>query len=65
MEYAKDVKQWHVQNAIPGHKIYAKRFPGTNSSDMRDYIKLTMRHESDLVLIHFGTKNLDSNQNSP
>ena len=60
-----DGKQWHVQNAIPAHKIYVKCFPGAKSSDMRDYIKPTMRHDPNLVLLHFGTNNLKSDQTPP
>ena len=58
----KDVKQWHVQNAIPGHKIYVKCFPGATTTDMRDYLKPSMRHDPDLILIHAGTNSLNSAQ---
>ena len=58
----KDVKQWHVQNSIPGHKIYVKCFPGATTTDMRDYLKPSMRHDPDLILIHAGTNSLNSAQ---
>ena len=47
----KDVKQWHVQNAIPGHKIYVKCFPGATTTDMRDYFKPSMRHDPDMQVL--------------
>ena len=56
----KDVKQWHVQNAMPGHKIYGKCFPGTRTVDMRDEKSPSMRHDPDLILLHAGTNNLNS-----
>ena len=58
----KDVKQWHVQNTIPGNKIYVKCFPGATTNDMRDYLKPSMRHDPDLILIHAGTNSLNSAQ---
>ena len=47
----KDVKQWHVQNAIPGHKIYVKCFPGASTTYMRDYIKPSLIHDPDLMQV--------------
>ena len=41
-----------------------KPFPGPTTQDMKDYIKPTIARNQDMVILHTGTNDLKSNQNS-
>ena len=41
-------------------KVFVKSFPGATIEDMGDYVRPTMKHNPDLVVIHAGTNNLRS-----
>ena len=58
----KDVKQWNLRKAVPNSNLFLKCFPGAKSSDMVDYVKPSMRNNPDLILCHFGTNDLRSEQ---
>ena len=60
----KDVKQWDIQKFIPDHKVYVKSFPGATTEDLEDYIKPSLKHEPDVIVIHIGTNDLRSNTSS-
>ena len=58
----KGVKQWNLRKAVPNSNLFLKCFPGAKSSDMVDYVKPSMRNNPDLILCHFGTNDLRSEQ---
>jgi hypothetical protein len=48
----------------PDDRIYIKSFPGATIQCMRDYVKPTLRHNPDLIIVHAGTNDLKSEQTS-
>ena len=48
----------------PDDRIYIKSFPGATVQCMRDYVKPTLRHNPDLIIVHVGTNDLKSEQTS-
>ena len=48
----------------PDDKIYIKSFPGATVECMKDYVKPTLRHNPDLIIVHAGTNNLRTEQTS-
>ena len=58
----KDVKQWSLQKSTPNSKVYSKTFPGACTTDMKDYVKPSMKHEPHLAIIHTGTNDLRFNK---
>ena len=41
-------------------KVYVKSFPGAKIECMEDYIKPSMKHNPDIILLHVGTNDLRS-----
>ena len=42
----------------PNDKLYVKTFNGATIEDMRDYVKPTLKRNSDLIVLHVGTNDL-------
>ena len=54
------IKQLNLQQSTPSSKVYIKSFPGATCEDMVDYVKPSLKHSPDLIVIHAGTNDLRS-----
>ena len=54
------IKQLNLQQSTPSSKVYIKSFPGATCEDMSDYVKPSLKHSPDLLIIHAGTNDLRS-----
>ena len=55
----KDIKVQKMNSKLPANeKIYVKCFPGADVNDMKDYVKPTVKRNSELVILHCGTNDL-------
>ena len=62
----KSIKQHGLRDSVSRNdQIYLKLFSGSNISDMHDYMKPTLKHSPDLVLLHIGTNELWSKKRCP
>ena len=47
-----------------GEKIYVKTFPGATTDCMKDYVKPSIKHNPDFVILHTGTNDLKSTKSA-
>ena len=45
-------------------KIYIKSFSGATMEDMKDYVRPTVRHQPDLIILHAGTNDLRNDKSA-
>ena len=41
-------------------RVFVKSFPGATITDMKDYVRPTLKREPDLLVVHIGTNDLRS-----
>ena len=46
------------------HTVKIKPHPGATSIDMCDYIKLKLRHQPDVIILHCGTNDISNEINT-
>ena len=55
----KDVKPYQLRKSVLNNEnIYMKTFPGATIEDLREYVRPSLRHNPDLVILHTGTNDL-------
>ena len=47
---------------LENYKMHVKDFPGASIKCMQDYVKLSHRENSDVLIIHVGTNNMSINK---
>ena len=60
-----DIEGYKMRNGMKDYeKVYVKSFSGATISCMQDYIKPTLKHNPDVILIHVGTNDLRSSKSA-
>lgn len=61
----KDIKGFKMRNGMKNReKIYIKCFPGATTQCMEDYVKPSLKHKPDIILLHVGTNDLRSSKSA-
>ena len=61
----KDIKSFNIRKSLENkERVYVKSFPGATTQDMDFYIKPSIKHKPDSMIIHVGTNNLRSDESS-
>ena len=54
----KNVQGWRVSKGMKVKTVVVKAFPGSSVEDMFDYIKPTIKHHPQEIILHVGTNDL-------
>ena len=61
----KDMKSFKMKQGLTSkEKVFIKSFPGATNECMVDYIKPTLKHNPDVIIVHSGTNDLRSTEKS-
>ena len=61
----KDIEGFKMRNGMNSYeKVFVKPFSGATISCMHDYIKPTLKHNPDVILLHVGTNDLRSSKSA-
>ena len=61
----KDIKSYEMKRCMKrGEKIYVKTFPRATTDCMKDYVKPSIKHNPDFVILHTGTNDLKSTKSA-
>ena len=61
----KDIKSYEMKRCMKrGEKIYVKTFPGATTDCIKDYVKPSIKHNPDFVILHTGTNDLKSTKSA-
>ena len=60
----RNVPNRSLNQSLKEYFSVVKSFPGATAQDMKDYIKPSIARKPDMVVLHTGTNDLKSNQNS-